>query len=330
MKFKIPDTPEELFKQGGEKLFKLDKFFPYIVFFGIIGFGILTSFYSVGPDEVGVIQRFGKYNRTTKPGLHLKLPLNMEKLSKVKVTKVYTQEFGFRALKSGVNTQYSSQSYEDESLMLTGDLNVLDVTWIVKFKVKDPVKVLFNIYEPIGTVRDLSESVVRQAVGDSSVTEALTTRRVEINLAARDNLQIILDSYDSGIQIDEVILQDVNPPDKVKASFNEVNEAKQEREKVINQALEMYNKQIPRAIGEAEKTIREAEGYALERVKEAEGDATKFLKIWNAYKGAKEVTLRRLYLESMEEVLPKAGKIFVSSDQTNSILPLLNLNKEMQ
>jgi len=327
MNFKIPDTPEELFRQGSQKFSQINKWIPLIFFVFIILFVLVTSFYTVEQDEVGVIRRFGKYNRTTNPGLHWKLPFNIEKLDKVKVTRIFKEEFGFRTIQAGVNTKYSPKSFEDEALMLTGDLNVLNVTWIVQFKIKDPIHLLFNIRNPRETVRDLSEVAMRQVIGNHSVTEALTTRKNEINLKVKENLQAALDSYQSGIQIVKLELQEVLPPDPVTASFNEVNEAEQEREKVINQSWEAYNKVIPKARGQAEKTIREAEGYALARVNEAQGDATKFVETWTAYKDAKDVTRRRLYLETLEEIIPQAGKIYVFEPQANSILPLLKLNE---
>jgi membrane protease subunit HflK len=300
-----------------------------IVFF-LIGFFALTSFYSVDQGEVGIIRRFGKYSNTTPPGLHWKLPFNVDKLDKVKIERVYKEEFGFRTVTPGVNTRYSPKSYDEEALILTGDLNVLDVSWIVHFKIKDAVQLLFNVRSPIETVRDLSESAMRQVIGDFSVNAAITLRKNEINLAVRELLQKSLDAYESGIQIDKIELQEVLPPPIVKASFNEVNEAEQEREKVINESWEAYNKVIPKARGQAEKTIREAEGYALARVNRAEGDATKFLDMWNAYKNNQEVTRRRLYLETVEEVIPKAGRIYVFEPGANSILPLLNLSEGAQ
>jgi len=212
--------------------------------------------------------------------------------------------------------------------MLTGDLNVLVVEWIVQFRVKDPVKFLFNIRDPRGTIRSISEAVMRQVVGDNSVSEVLTTRRVEINIAVQEKLQEILDSYDSGIQIVTVKLQDVNPPDPVKPSFNEVNEAKQEKEKVINQAWEAYNKAIPTARGQAEKTIKKSEGYALNRINQAKGDAAKFIATWDAYKDSKDVTRKRLYLETMNEVIPKAGNKYIFDSDQKGILPLLRLDRE--
>ncbi|MFT7538361.1 MAG: membrane protease subunit HflK, partial [Lysobacterales bacterium] len=263
--------------------------------------------------------------RTTQPGLHWKMPLNIETLDKVKVRFPYKEEFGFRTLSAGINTKYSNQRFDDESIMLTGDLNVLNVTWTVEFKIKDPVQLLFNVKNPAETVRDISESVMRQSIGDSSVSEALTTRRNQINQEVQEQLQNILDSYEAGIQIETVKLQDVNPPDVVKKSFNEVNEAKQEKERTTNEAWESYNKAIPRAKGQAAKTISEAEGYASAKISKAEGDANKFLETWGAYKEAKDVTRSRMYLETMEEVLPRAGNIYVFEPKANSILPLLNL-----
>jgi len=330
MDFKIPDTPEELFQQGKKYVPNLNKGMPFIVVVVVLVGLFLSSFYSVGPGEVGVIRRFGKYTKTTQPGLHWKLPFNIEKLDKVKVKRIYKEEFGFKTVRSGVKTQYSSKSYHEESLMLTGDLNVLNVTWIVQFKLEDPVKALFNIRNIRETVHAISEAVMRQVVGDSSVVEALTTRRIEINQEVQDKTQEILDSYNIGIRIVTVKLQDVNPPDEVKASFNEVNEAKQEKEKVVNQSWEAYNKVVPKARGEAEKTIREAEGYSLKRVNRAKGDAIKFIDTWNAYKEAKDVTLKRMYLETLSEVLPKAGRIYVMGPEGNKILPLLHLSEEGQ
>ncbi|OGW75276.1 MAG: HflK protein [Omnitrophica bacterium RBG_13_46_9] len=318
-------NPDDFLKDAGKKLQNLKGIIPVAVAAIFIAVALFGSFYSVGPDEVGIIRFFGKYVRTTNPGLHLKIPF-AEKVNKVKVKYIFKEEFGFRTTRPGIVSQYSPKEYFEESLMLTGDLNVLIVEWIVQFKIKDPVRLLFNIRNPQRTIRNISEAVMRQVVGDNTVSEVLTTRRVEINQAVQEKMQDILDSYQSGVQIVTVKLQDVNPPDEVKPSFNEVNEAKQEKEKVINQAWEEYNKLIPKARGEAEKTIKEAEGYALNRINRAKGDAVKFIDTWEAYKGAKEVTKKRLYLEAMNEILPKAGKKFVVDSEQKSILPLLDLN----
>ena len=327
------DTPEELLGGKGRKgkpgrIPDIKRYvFPAVAGFLVLIF-IFSGLYSVGPDDVGIIRRFGKYVRTTDPGLHFKIPMGVEKVDNVKVQYIYKKEFGFRTLRPGIKTQYSPREYFDESLMLTGDLNVLVVEWIVQFKINDPVKFLFNVRNQGETIHSISEAVMRQVVGDNSVSEVLTTRRVEINQEVQDKLQDILDSYDSGIQIVTVKLQDVNPPDEVKPSFNEVNEAKQEKEKMINQAWEAYNKAIPAARGEAQKTIKKAEGYALKRVNTAEGDAARFIATWEAYKKAKDVTRKRLYLEAMNEILPKAGQKYIIDTSAHSILPLLRLDKE--
>ncbi len=327
------NSPEDIFRQAKEiiNVGAGKKEAPsFFVLGGMVLFVltlIFSSVYSVNPDEVGIIRRFGKYTATTKPGLHWKLPFNIDKLNKVKVTYVYKEEFGFRTLSAGVNTRYAKNNFLDESSMLTGDLNVIIVEWIVQYKIKDPTKLLFNIRNPRKTIRDLSESVMRQVVGDYSVSEVLTTRRLEINQDVQEKLQEILDSYESGIDVLTLKLQDVNPPDQVKRSFNEVNEAKQEKDKMINQAWEAYNKVIPRAKGEAEKTISEAEGYALKRINTAQGEANRFTATWKAYKEAKEVTRKRLYLETLTDILPRAARVYIFDPKERGILPLLQLEK---
>jgi len=330
MEFDKFEKPEDLFKGMNFKLPQLRfnaGFIPVLLFF-IAGISLLTGTYSTGPDEIGVIRRFGRYVRQTPPGLHIKLPFNIEKLNNVKVKYVFKEEFGFRTTKADIVSQYSQGDYSSESLMLTGDLNVLTVEWIVQFKVKDPVKFLFSVRNPVGTVRNISEAMMSLVVGNNTVNEVLTTRRVEINQEVQDNIQEILDSYDSGIQIVTVKLQDVNPPDPVKPSFNEVNEAKQEKDKMINEAWEAYNKVIPRASGEATKTIQEAEGYALNRVNSAKGDVAKFVAVWEAYNKSREVTRKRLYLEAMNRILVKAGGKFIIDPDLKGILPLLDLNRK--
>lgn len=304
-------------------------------FVWLIGGGILiliagfSSFYTVEADERAVVQRFGKYIYTTDPGLHFKLPLGIDKATNIKVEHVFKEEFGFRTETPGIRTQYSSKGYDDESLILTGDLNIADVEWIVQFKVQDPYKMLFKVRNPIKIIRDISEAVMRQVAGDKSITDVLTVGRVEINQEVKDRIQQTLDSYDSGIHIVTVKLQDVNPPAPVKPAFNEVNEAKQEKEKVINQSWENYNHKIPLARGEAEKAIQEAEGYSLNRINTAQGDAHRFLSIFEEYKIAVDVTKRRLYLETMSEILPKAKEKYIVDPEQKSVLPLLQLQKEV-
>ncbi|MFH1645943.1 MAG: FtsH protease activity modulator HflK, partial [Candidatus Omnitrophota bacterium] len=253
-----------------------------------------------------------------------------EKVDLVKVKHIFKEEFGFRTSKPGIVTEYSTRNFSEESLILTGDLNVIVVEWIVQYKIKDPVKYLFNIRNPRETIQKISEAVMRQIIGDHSVNEILTARRVEINQEAQEQLQNILDSYNCGIHIVTIKLQDVNPPDPVKPSFNEVNEAKQEKEKLINQAWETYNKMIPLARGEAEKTIREAEGYSLNRINRAKGDAEKFVLTWEAYKESKVVTGKRLFLEAMNKIMPAAGKKYVIDSAQEGILPLLKLGEGVE
>jgi membrane protease subunit HflK len=286
---------------------------------------LASGLYSVGADEFGVIRRFGKYVRQTSPGLHLKIPFGLETVAKVKVKKVFKEEFGFRTLKPGVRTQYSSKRYVDESIMLSGDLNVAEVEWIVQYKVKDPYKYLFKIKDPVETLRAMSEAVMRRVVGDRSVTEVLTVGRIEIAMEVEIGLQELLDHFESGLQIVTVKLQDVNPPEPVRPAFNEVNRAKQDKEKMINEAWEDYNKRIPRALGEAEQMIAEAEGYALRRVNRSMGDVSLFNQVFKEYRRAPEVTRRRLYLETMEEILPGVKEIYIVDDKQKSILPLLEL-----
>ena len=329
MDFKIPDTPEELFRQGSKNSMNINRWLPLVAILFVLLFFVVTSFYTVEQDEVGVIRRFGKYLKTTEPGLQWKMPFGIDQLDKVRVTRIFKEEFGFRTVKAGTRTEYSNKSFDEEALMLTGDLNVIDVSWIVQFKIKDPTALLFNVRnpaeQPTKTIRDLSEAVMRQVIGDYRVTEAITTSKNEIDMKVTQKLQEALDLYKSGIQVTQVKLQEVLPPKPVAKSFNEVNEAEQERQKVINQAWEAYNKVIPKARGQAKQTVREAEGYALSKIKVAEGDAAKFSETWKAYKEAKDVTQRRMYLETLEEILPRVGRVYVFEPEASQVIPLLNL-----
>jgi membrane protease subunit HflK len=285
-----------------------------------------TTFYSVATDEVGVVKRMGAYTRTVQSGLHLKLPFAIEKVHKVRVKHVFKQEFGFATERPGVRTVYRRGDFSAESLMLTGDLNAAVVEWIVQYRISDPVKYLFKVRGVPETLRDVSEASVRQIVGDRSVTEVLTVGRREVADEAQQVMQEILDSYETGIQIETVNLKDVNPPDPVKPSFNEVNEAKQEKERLINEAWSEYNKAIPAAEGEAERVIRDAEGYALARVNRAEGDAERFVAVWREYSRARDVTKRRLYLETMSEILPRIPDKVIVDPELKNLIPLLQLD----
>ena len=288
---------------------------------------LVTGLYTVNPEEVGVIQRFGKYLSTTQPGLHFKIPFGVDKLTKVKVKHVFKEEFGFRTLQAGVRTKYSSQSYNQEAIMLTGDLNIADVEWIVQYRIKDPVKYLFDVRNVEETMRDVSESVVREVVGDRSVDEVIVLNRKEIADKSQIMLQEQLDVYNAGLEIVTINLQNVNPPKAVQPAFNNVNSAKQEKERIINEAWEKYNQVIPEAEGKSKRTVEEAEGYAVNRVNRANGDATRFIQMYNEYRYSKTVTRKRLYLEMMEKVLPNVEKKYIIDDAQSSILPLLNLDQ---
>ena len=284
-----------------------------------------STFYTVGVDEVGIVQRFGEYVRTTPPGLNFKLPRGIEKVTKVKVRFVYKEEFGFRTLKADVRTRYASgDAYLQESLMLTGDLNVAVVPWIVQYRIKDPYNFLFKVRDPRGTLRDLSEATMRLVVGDRSINEVIS-KREEIAIQAQELLQKELDEAETGINITTIEMKKTNVPEPVQPSFNEVNQAVQDKEKMIYQAREEYNKRIPQARGDAEKTIREAEGYALDRVNRAQGDASRFSALYEEYAKAEDVTRRRLYLEAIREILPKMGEKYIVDEEQNNLLPLLNL-----
>jgi len=288
---------------------------------------LITGLYSVNPEEVGVIQRFGKYHSTTYPGLHFKIPFGIDKLTKVKVKHVFKEEFGFRTIEAGVRTRYSSQSYENESIMLTGDLNIADVQWIVQYRIKNPVHYLFKVRNVEETLRGLSESVIREVVGDRSVDEVIVLNRKEIADKSQIMLQEQLDIYKAGIEIVTINLQNVNPPQAVQPAFNNVNSSKQEKDRIINEALEKYNEVIPEAEGQAKRTVEEAEGYAIDRVNRANGDADRFVQMYEQYKNSKSVTRKRLYLETMEKILPKVEKKYIVDDAQSGILPLLNLNE---
>ena len=289
------------------------------------------SIYQISPEEIGAILRFGKFVRSTDPGLHLKLPLGIEKLIKVPVQRQLKMEFGFRTTRPGIRTEYrvTTESIR-EAVMLTGDLNVAVVEWIVQYKIKDPYKYLFKIRDAESTFRYMNEAVVRRVVGDNSVDEVITIGRARIANEAQEELQKLCDLYEIGIEVNQLIFQDVNPPDQVKPSFNEVNESLQEKERKINEAWSEYNELIPRSRGEAQQMIRAAEGYAMERVNNSKGDANRFIAIYREYARAPLVTRKRLYLETINVILPKIGKKIIFDEKQKNILPLLNLGGEVK
>lgn len=291
---------------------------------------LFTTVYTVGPEEVGVVIRFGKFERSVEPGLNFKIPFGVESVEKIPVERQLKQEFGFRTTASGVRSTYSKAEFADESLMLTGDLNLADVEWVVQYRISDPYLFLFRVRNAEKTLRDMSESVVRKVVGDRTVNEVLTVGRMEVASTVEALLQELCNEYENGIKIDQVVLQDVNPPDLVKPSFNAVNEAQQQRETLINQGQAEFNRVIPRARGEAQQTLQQAEAYSLTRINNALGEAARFNSLYDEYIKAPDVTKTRLYLETMARLMPKVGNKIVVDENGNNVLPLLQMQMNNQ
>ena len=291
------------------------------VLVGLIVLWLATGVYIVGPDEVGVVRTFGKFTRVVQSGLNWKFPAPIETVDTPKVTEVKRIEIGFRTLKNG---QY--RTVEKESLMLTGDENIVDAEMIVQYKIKDPVKYLFRIVGPELTVREAAEASLRTVVGRNKIDETLTTGKFTIQEETKNQLQSILDKYNSGIHVVAVQLQDVSPPKEVLGAFKDVASAKEDKNRMVNQAEGYRNDIIPKARGEAEAMIRDAEGFKESRIKRSEGDAAKFTTILKEYRKAKSITEKRLYLETMEKVLPDIEKIIVPDKNSGNMLNLLNLN----
>jgi membrane protease subunit HflK len=310
-----------------------------IVVLVVLGIGVVwSSKFTVGAEEVGVVLTFGKYSRQAEPGLRVKWPWPVQTVTKVPVQRQLKVEFGFRTASAGVSTQYAQGRFTDESLVLTGDLNVAVVEWTTQFRVNDPYKYLFkvrNLYHleeerRSDTFRAMNEAVMRAVIGDRSVNEVLTIGRQEIASEVERRLQELCDQYETGIKVEQVVLQDVNPPDQVRPAFNEVNQAQQERERMINEARSEYNAVIPRARGEAQQTITQAEGYATDRVNRSRGDADLFNSLLAAYRRAPNVTRRRLYLETMQAVYPNVRQKIILDEALQGILPLLPLTEGRQ
>ena len=291
------------------------------VIIGLIVLWLATGIYIVGPDEVGVVRTFGKFTRVVQSGLNWKFPAPIEVVNTPKVTEVKRIEIGFRTLKNG---QY--RTVEKESLMLTGDENIVDAEMIVQYKIKDPVAYLFRIVGPELTVREAAEASLRTVVGRNKIDETLTTGKFTIQEETKSQLQSILDKYNSGIHVVAVQLQDVSPPKEVIGAFKDVASAKEDKNRMINQAEGYRNDVIPKARGEGEAMIRDAEGFKESRIKRAEGDAAKFTTVLKEYRKAKSITEKRLYLETMEKVLPDIEKIIVPDKDSGNMLNLLNLN----
>jgi modulator of FtsH protease HflK len=295
----------------------------------VLIWGLYSSFYTVQPEERAVVKRFGRVTGISDPGLHFKLPFGVDRAQVVATERVLKQEFGFRSEEGEIDsegrTRYDERDLPEESLMLTGDLNVIDVEWVVQYRISDPIKYLYAMREPERTLRDISESVMRRVVGNNVGSDVLTTSRTEISTTARDEVQAAMSRYDNGIHIITVELQDVVPPARVQPAFNEVNEARQERERMINEATKQANQAIPRVQGEANRAIAEAQGYAVERVNRAQGEAGRFSAVLAEYRSAPEVTRTRMYLEALNDALPRIGSVLVVRDGQLSPVPLLNL-----
>lgn len=294
---------------------------------------VWTAWFTVQAEETGIVQRFGKVTRTAGPGLHFKIPFGIDTVRFVPTARVLKEEFGFRTIASvpGEKTEYNpGDGYTDESLMLTGDLNVIDVQWIIQYRIEDPISYLFEVRDTPKTIRDTTEAVMRRAVGNRLGSDVLTTGRVAVAAEAKEEIQKILTSYGTGIRLVTVELQDVTPPDSVKPAFNEVNESRQDKEQTINRAQEQANREIPKARGVATQSISEAEGYALERVNRAKGEAARFESILTEYLRAPQVTRRRLYLEAMTGLLGGVKGLYIVDQDQKAMVPWLPLESSEQ
>lgn len=305
-----------------------------IVSGAVLAYALWSTWFTVQPEETGIVLRFGAVDRTVGPGLHFKLPVGLESVRLVPTARVLKEEFGFSTaatVESGP-TRYvpEGKAFKEVSLMLTGDLNVIDVQWIVQYRIEDPVRYLYSVRESRETIRDVSEAVMRRVVGNRLGSDVLTVGRVAVSSEVKAEMQKILSDYHTGVNLVTVELQDVTPPDLVKPAFNDVNEARQDRERTINQAQEQANREIPKARGEAIRTVSEAEGYAIERINRANGEATRFTAILAEYQRAPEVTRQRLYLEAMRAMLPEARALYIVDSDQKALLPLLRVEAGAQ
>ncbi|SVA80726.1 uncharacterized protein METZ01_LOCUS133580 [marine metagenome] len=316
----------------GDQEFNVPDKFPKsglaVILLLVVLFMIWSAIYRVELEEVGVLMTVGKYTEEMKSGLHIKWPAPLQTVIKVPVKRELEMEFGQRGVNKQSGRRINQSEFEEESLMLTGDLNVAMVPWKTQYRIGDAFKFLFKVRDPIGTFRDMNEAVMREVIGDRSVNEVLTTGRQEIATDMENKLQKMCDQYDNGIIINRILLQKVLPPKQVQDAFNEVNTAEQEKERMINEALGGYNRIIPRAKGEAEQTVQQAEGYATDRVNRAKGDASLFNDVLAAYKRAPDVTKRRIYLETMADVYPAVKQKIILDKDLEGVLPLLPLGKD--
>ena len=280
------------------------------------------TFYFVEPDEEGVVTRFGKFDRTNSPGLHFKYPSPIEHAATPKITQIRRAEIGFRTAQGR-----PTQSVPAESLMLTGDQNIVDINFVVQYRIMDSVQYLFNVRRPHKLIRDSAETVIRGITGSKKIDEALTTGKAEIQVLAKDQIQALLDKYKSGLQVVTIQLQAVHPPEQVADSFKDVVRAREDKERMINEAQGYRNAVIPEARGQAAQIVRVAEGYREEKIKRAEGDAKRFLQQYEEYKKAPDITRKRIYLETMEEILPNINKVIMENKKGSNVLPILPLGK---
>jgi membrane protease subunit HflK len=295
---------------------------------GLVIWGVMSSYFTVEANEEAVVLRLGVVDRTATPGIHGKLPFGIDKAYKGAVKTVHQAEFGYRTVKAGVRStfDYDSPTVRTEATMLTGDLNLVLVNWEIRWKIKNLESYLFKVRDPVGTMRDISEAVMRTEMGDRSVDEALTLGRTGIENEVAAKMQDMLDQYDVGIQIIKVNLKRADPPDEVKDAFNAVNRAIQVRDRIINDAEGERNKKIPAARGAKERAIKEAEGYQIGRLNRSRGETEAFLAVLTEYRSAKDVTRRRMYLDAMEASLPNVGDLTLLDDDANGVFKLLNLN----
>ncbi|MEI8037996.1 MAG: FtsH protease activity modulator HflK [Verrucomicrobiota bacterium] len=288
--------------------------------------GVFSSFYTVNPEAVAVVQRFGAYHDTAAPGLHFKLPYGIDTATIVPVGRQLKLEFGFSSL-GATNPDQSGPEPDRERDMVTGDLNAANVEWIVQYNISGPREYLFQLRSPGSTLRDLTESVMCEVIGDRTVDEVLTIGRNQIEVESLARLKAILEPLHMGLTVEQIQLKNVHPPGPVQRSFDEVNRSQQEREQMINEANGEYNRVIPKAKGLAEQRISGAEGFAVQRINQAEGEVTRFKQLLAQYDKAPAITKQRLYLETMNEVLPKLGQKIILDQDAKQFLPLMNLNK---
>lgn len=288
--------------------------------------GVFSSFFTVSPEAVAVVQRFGKFTHVAEPGLHFKIPFGVDTATIVPIRRQLKLEFGF-STSGATNPDQTSEKPELERDMVTGDLNAAQVEWIVQYGISSPQQFLFHVKDPGPTLRDLTESVMREVIGDRTVDEVLTIGRTEIESEALLRLQKLVENIGMGLRVEQIQLKNVNPPGPVRHSFDEVNRAQQEREQMINEAKGEYNRVIPKAKGLAEQRVSGAEGFAVRRINEAQGDVTRFQQLLLQYDKAPAVTKQRLYLETMNEVLPRLGGKIILDEDAKQFLPLMNLNQ---